>query len=155
VAERTQRTASHLPIFVGTLLLAGIAGFVLFRAQRLPTGPEAVAWDRAVCAHCHMHVGDPHYAAQLQTSDGDVLNFDDPGCLFLYVQSRHPTVHATYYHDAHTERWWRRDEAGFVPAAHTPMGYGLAATSRGTAGAVSADEAARRVVGGAQARPSP
>ncbi|MEI8258540.1 MAG: hypothetical protein WCJ30_22940, partial [Deltaproteobacteria bacterium] len=102
-------------------------------------------WDRAACAHCHMHVGDAHYAAQLQTTDGDVLNFDDPGCLFLYVRDVHPSAHAVYFHHSSEDRWLRRDAVGFVPAERTPMGFGLAAVARGARGAFDADEAARRV----------
>jgi hypothetical protein len=94
-----------------------------------------------------MHVGDPHYAAQLQTADGDVVDFDDPGCLFEYVRARRPRVHAIYFHDSTTnaDRWWSRDEVGFVRAERTPMGFGFAAVARSTPGAIAWDEASQRV----------
>ena len=64
--------------------------------QRLPSGPVLIVWDREACAECHMHVGEPRFAAQLQTEEGDVLNFDDPGCLLRYAQERRPRVRAMY-----------------------------------------------------------
>jgi len=129
---------------VAVVVLAAI-GALLARAQQAPTGVEPVAWDRAACAHCRMHVGDPRFAAQLQTEEGEVLNFDDPGCLLRYVHERRPRVRAMYFHDVREGRWWSRDEVGFVPMAPTPMGYGVAATRRGAPGAVSYEEALARV----------
>ncbi len=129
---------------VAVAALAALA-LLVSRMQSLPSGVEPVAWDREACAHCHMHVGDPRFAAQLQTSDGSVLNFDDPGCLFSYVRERRPEVHAMYFHDSRSERWLSRAEAGFVPAPATPMGYGLAATGRDAPGAMSYEAAFDRV----------
>lgn len=152
MAERVRRGTSWWPIAVTALGLGLAAAGALLWAQRLPSGPEPVAWDRAACAHCHMHVGDAHFAAQLQTSEGDVLDFDDPGCLFAYLRERHPRLHAVYFHHVREDRWLRRDEVGFVPAARTPMGFGLAAVARTTPGAISVSEAeqavARRVLTG-------
>jgi hypothetical protein len=121
-------------------------GVLVARAQRPPEGVEPVAWDRAACAYCRMHVGDPRFAAQLQTEEGDVLNFDDPGCIMRYANERHPRVRAMYFHDAREEDLWRpREQTGFVPGATTPMGYGLSATRRGAPGAISYEEAVARV----------
>ncbi len=145
MAERVRRNVSWWPFVLAAVIVGVAAVAMLVRAQRLPSGPEPVAWDRASCAHCHMHVGDAHFAAQLQTIDGDVLNFDDPGCLFLYERERRPATHAVYFHHSREDRWLRRDEAGFIPAERTPMGFGFAAVARGTPGAISADETARRV----------
>lgn len=129
---------------VAAVVLAAL-GALLARAQQAPSGVEPVAWDRAACAHCRMHVGDPRFAAQLQTEEGDVLNFDDPGCLLRYALERRPRVRAMYFHDVRDDRWWARDEVGFVPMAPTPMGYGFAATRRGAPGAMSYEEAFARV----------
>lgn len=145
MAERIQRRASRWPYVAIAAFVLAVAGGLIARAQKLPEGPEPIAWDREACAHCHMHVGDAHFAAQLQTEDGEVMNFDDPGCLFLYVHSRRPRVHAIYFHDAHQDRWLARDTAGFVPADRTPMGYGLAAVPRATAGAIDAASAERQI----------
>lgn len=126
------------------VVLAVAAVVVVVRlGQRLPDGPVPVAWDDAACGECRMHVGEPRYAVQLQTKDGDVLDFDDPGCLFRYAARERPRVHAIWFHDSQGAGWLRASEVGFVRAAQTPMDYGLAAVRRGTPGAVSIAEARR------------
>jgi len=141
-------------LLAGIALLAAGAAlvFALREAQRLPDGSVPVAWDREACARCRMLVSDPHFAAQLQTTDGRVLVFDDPGGLLLYVHERELDVHAVWFHHLREDRWIARDAVGFVPAEPTPMNYGLGAVDRG-AGALDvaaaleqalAREAARR-----------
>jgi len=96
-----------------------------------PEGPEPVAWDREACARCRMLIGDPRFAAQLQTRDGRVLNFDDPGCLLRFRAERDPEVQALWFHHHREDRWIRGDRVAFVdPGGPTPMGYGLAAVAR-------------------------
>jgi copper chaperone NosL len=103
------------------LLIAACSGGV-------PNGPQPIAYDKEPCTYCHMLIGDPHYAAQLITADGDVLDFDDPGCLDHYVADHHPSIAHIYYRDAHADRWLTAEEAVFEPGASTPMGWGSAAT---------------------------
>ena len=126
-----------------TIALAVVT--ILWLEQELPTGPVPVAWDDEPCKECRMHVGEPGSAAQLQTRAGDVLNFDDPGCLLRWTSAHHPPTHAIYFHDSRSDRWLTARDTAFLPGAQTPMGYGLAAVQRGTAGAVSLREA-RRIV---------
>lgn len=148
------RGKSSRRVFVGAGVgVAAALGLLVMRLQALPSGVEPVAWDREACAHCRMHVGDPHFAAQLQTDDGVVLNFDDPGCLFHYMRQRSPRVHAIYFHDSRSDRWLPRDEAGFVRADPTPMGYGFAATRRDAPGAIGY-EAALDLVTASPPRPA-
>jgi hypothetical protein len=123
---------------------AGIAMLVV-RAQSLPLGPEVIAWDREACAHCHMHIGEPRFAAQLQTRDGRIVNFDDPGCLLSFVVERAPAVHAIYFHSYERDEWLRASDVGFVRRDPTPMGFGLVAVSRGTSGAMTYSQALDRV----------
>jgi hypothetical protein len=125
--------------------IVGVLAFVVARAQRLPEGPVEIVWDREACAHCKMHIGDPAFAAQLQTRDGRVLDFDDPGCLLRYEAEEHPEEHAVYFHELRGKRWLRRDQVGFVEVTPTPMGYGLGAVELGTPGAISPDEARARI----------
>lgn len=109
-------------------LVAALAG-VFAKSEE---GPRPIVWDREVCAECGMHIGDPAYAAQIQTQAGEVLNFDDPGCLLLYVAHEHPSVRAMYFHEYAGDRWLARGEVTFVerPRDQTPMGWGLAAAAR-------------------------
>lgn len=138
---------------------ATVALLVLLVAcgRRVPDGPEPVAWDHQPCAHCRMLVGEPAYAAQLITTDGDVVHFDDPGCLVRYLADRKPAVHRLWFHDSTGPGWLAGDAAGFVPSATSPMGYGFAAVPRGTAGAVDLATARRtldaRALGLADAAP--
>jgi hypothetical protein len=123
---------------------------IIARFQRLPSGPVDLAWDHEACAHCRMLVSDKAFAAQIQTRDGRVLAFDDPGCLLAY-EDEHALgehaieEHAVYFHELHGDRWLPRDRTVFVPASHSPMGYDLGAAEIGTPGAISLEAARARV----------
>lgn len=151
MGEPSGRRAA-LPVAVGLVALAAMIAFGLWRAQRLPEGPQPIAWDRETCAQCGMHISDPFFAAQLQTTEHQVLNFDDPGELFLYLADKRPPVHAIWFHHFQEERWIPRERVAFVPAAPTPMAHGLGAVEAGTPGALSYEEAQARVL---RARASP
>jgi copper chaperone NosL len=116
-------------------------------------GPELIAWDREPCAHCRMLISDPAFAAQLQTRDGVVASFDDPGCLLAALPA-YAEVRALWFHHGAEERWLPGEGVGFVPVPRSPMGYGLAAVAAGAPGALSLEEARARVAR-AQARRSP
>jgi hypothetical protein len=88
-----------------------------------------------------MLVGDPSYAAQLQTTDGAVLHFDDPGCLLLYQREVEPEVHAVWLHHVHEDRWLARERARFVLSGPSPMGYGLGAVDEGATDTLRWEEA--------------
>ncbi|MFP4599704.1 MAG: nitrous oxide reductase accessory protein NosL [Persicimonas sp.] len=118
-----------------TILIAAFfalaIGALVYVLERPTDGVEPIVWDQATCAHCHMHIGDPHYAAQIHTADGRVLNFDDPGCLFEYVEQNRLQTTAAYFHHYREDRWLSRDEAGFIEVDEdTPMGYGIGAVDR-------------------------
>lgn len=136
----------RLVLIVSFLLALGGGLFAtLHFLSRLPSGPVPIIWDKEACAHCHMHVGEPRFAAQLQTQQGDILNFDDPGCLMQYQQKSRRDVHAIYFHHLHEDRWLSEAEVGFVSVDPTPMGYNLGAVPKGTAAALSMAEASQRV----------
>jgi len=133
---------------LGVTVVAAILIIVRF-TQRLPSGPVPIVWDREACAECHMHVGEPRFAAQLQTKDGAVRNFDDPGCLLLYLSTRKPDVHAMYFRHLREDRWLLRCCVGFIGVEATPMGYNLGAVEASEAGALSFDAAQAQI----EARP--
>ena len=118
---------------VGVLLVS----IVLIRLNRvsLPEGPVAVVWDREVCEHCKMHVGDPRFAVQLHAVKGAVMSFDDPGFLAAYLEPHPMKLHPIYFRDHEGQKWLSQSEAGFVPVDDSPMGYGIAAVGRDTPGA--------------------
>ena len=111
------------------------------------------AWDRVACARCHMLVSDPAFAAQLHTPAGEVLFFDDPGCLLLHrAEARDPEARA-FFHDSRGAHWLSEAEVGFVAVDETPMDHGLAAVARAETPAALGLEAALGALGGAG--PSP
>lgn len=116
---------------VAALVAIGFVA-VQFNQVTLPEGAVPVVWDSEVCGDCKMHVGDPRFAAQLQTTTGDVLNFDDPGCLLEYIQSHEASAHAIYFRNYDEDGWLAESEVGFLPVEDSPMGYGIRAVPKGT-----------------------
>jgi hypothetical protein len=146
-----------LPRLLGALILAGLAGAIavaVVATTTLPDGPVDVVWDKAACAHCSMHVGEPPFAAQLTTRSGQTLVFDDPGCLFEFVAAAGPEVHAIWFHHVFEDRWLHHTAVGFVTATSTPMGYGLGAVDPGTPAAIDLDAARERCLGGPPVTPA-
>jgi hypothetical protein len=80
-----------------------------------------------------MLVGEPSFAAQLHTAAGEVLFFDDPGCLLLHREAA-GAAGAAWFHDSRGPGWLAEADARFVPAEQTPMGHGLAAVAAREAG---------------------
>lgn len=114
------------------VVTATAIGLLVLRAQALPHNVRPVIWDKETCGECGMAVSDPRFAAQLQTRDGRIINFDDPGCLFIYLSRYDPEIHAVYFHRMDGEGWLNGDRVGFVPVAMSPMGYNLGAVPRDT-----------------------
>ena len=138
------KTAMKVLLLAIALVAVGVA-FVRFNRVTLPEGPVPVVWDSEVCTHCKMHVGDPRFAAQVQTLEGDVLNFDDPGCLFDYTSSNEVSVHAIYFRNHEADGWLSEAEVGFLPVDDSPMGYGIRAVPKDASGAQGIDWAKSRV----------
>jgi copper chaperone NosL len=127
---------------LASLAAVAVAVGALGLLDRPPAGPVEPAWDRDHCAHCRMAVSDPHFAAEIQTDDGRVLFFDDPGCLLAYERAHagtSPKERAVYFHHAREARWLPRSAAGFLRGADTPMNWGYTAVAAGEPGAVPAD----------------
>jgi hypothetical protein len=143
--------SKHVLRLVSWLLLATSASAVGFAVRhavvasaRLPDGPVELHWDKAACAACGMHVGEPGFAAQLTTKTGDTLAFDDPGCCFLYVEEHQPDIHAMWFHHHREKRWLSRHAVAFARVEVTPMGFGIAAVEVGQPGSLDF-QAARRL----------
>ncbi|HET7503259.1 MAG TPA: hypothetical protein VFK02_19700 [Kofleriaceae bacterium] len=135
------RPRAALAAVVALAMLLGSA------CRSLPDAPTAIAYDRESCAHCHMLIGDPRYAVQLVTADGDVLDFDDPGCALAYLARAPRHVHRLWFRDAARDRWIAAADVRFVRGADTPMGYGLAATDATARRTLTLDQAAIVVAG--------
>lgn len=137
-------------IIKGLLLLVAlvllVVVFIRYNQVTLPEGAVPIVWDSEVCGHCKMHVGDPRFAAQLQTAEGGILNFDDPGCLFDYLQSHEVSVHALYFRNHDADAWLTESEVGFLPVEDSPMGYGIRAVPKRAPGAQDINWAKARVM---------
>ena len=85
-----------LPYVFGLVIIAilVVVARVVLTSKDPPAGPVTAVWDHEACVFCRMHVGEPAFAAQLHTEDGDVWFFDDPGCLFEFLDRDAPKVHA-------------------------------------------------------------
>ncbi len=140
----TKRRGGVAGWLVLALTIGGLAVLAsqILKAERLPDGPVDVVWDREACAHCRMHVGEPRFAAQLQKVDGQVLNYDDPGCLLKHLdRQQEADVHALWFHHVEQDRWLSGEEAGFRRVSPTPMGFDLGAVERDEPGALSLEQA--------------
>jgi len=133
------RTAGIVAAVLVTAAVVGAAVWLIRSSEALPDGPVPVVWNRTQCAECRMSVSDRAFAAQLQLEDGRVLDFDDPGCLFLYERREAGPVHAVWFHHVREDRWLPEAEAGFVTAGPSPMGYDLGAVDNGVPGAKDLD----------------
>ena len=117
-------------LLVMTMILVA-AGVIFWALERPTSGVREPVWNKTACAHCRMHVGVPSYAAQIQTRDGEVADFDDPGCLFEWVADNSPPIRAAYFHHYRQERWLNFQEVGFIRVEEdTPMGFGLGAVDK-------------------------
>lgn len=90
------------------------------------------------CAHCHMTLIDPRYAAVLVTRTGRTIPFDDIGCLARYVSTGEVDVsqaRAIRVADYLTPEaaLLELEEAVLLASDRvtTPMGYGVVATGVG------------------------
>ncbi len=110
---------------------------VLLVACSAPDGVQPIAWNAEACAHCHMLIGDPRYAAQIITDAGEVLSFDDPGCAARFIAEYHPKIHRAWFHAGRGDEWIPIDQVAFVRSGPSPMGSGVVAVRRGSPGALA------------------
>ena len=117
-----------------------------------PDEPASLAYDHVACDHCGMVVGDPRFAVQMTTRDGERFEFDDPSCAFEYVAEKGPSIAHLWFRDSTSaeDEWIPWASVGFVPARGTPMDGGLAAVPLPTEGAIGFAEASSRFIGGAK-----
>lgn len=144
MSRRRPPVLSLLLLGAVVLIVGGAIGYSVMAATATTDGPVDIVFDKAACAACGMHVGEPSFAAQVNTTDGRTHAFDDPGCLFLWLDEKHPEIRSVYFHHHRERRWIPRDRAAFVAVDQSPMGFGLAAVDANTPGAIDLDEARRR-----------
>lgn len=98
-------------------ILTVLAG-AMFAAACASPGPRALIVGADRCEHCHMTVADARFAAQLVTSTGKVLVFDEVGCLAAALRDDVVTrdrVRALWVADFRQEGAWIRFGRGHRP----------------------------------------
>jgi hypothetical protein len=132
-----------LPFFLLVVLLLvviGSFGYTAYAGSKVSEGPMPFVFP-AMCPQCQMAVLDPAFAAEIITKKGKAEFFDDPGCLFEYLdrQANHPR--AVWFHHRELDRWLPEDKVEFVQVPKSPMGYGIQAVDPGTPGSITLHEA--------------
>jgi copper chaperone NosL len=127
-------------LVVALAVAALVVAIVVYRGTQLPDEVQPIAWNAEACAHCHMLIGDPAFAAQVITDEGDVLSFDDPGCAARYLREHHGHIHKAWFYDGRGARWLSAADVAFVRVAASPMGSGVMAVHRATPGALSLED---------------
>ena len=112
----------------------GSALFVLLLLACGTPGPVALRWDEESCRHCHMILADRRFGAEVVTTRGRALSFDDAGCAANHLATGATPaaeVSSVWVIDyTHPGILIAADSALFVrsSAFHTPMGSGVVAT---------------------------
>ena len=123
------------------LLALAVVGVLVVRCgTHLPDEVQPIAWNAEACAHCHMLIGDPAFAAQVITDEGDVKSFDDPGCAARYLREHRGHIHRAWFHEGRGDRWLPAGDVAFVRVATSPMGSDVMAVPRSTPGALALED---------------
>lgn len=124
--RRNARSMRAAPHWLMGLLLAAVAC--------ASSGPRAIVWGRETCAHCHMALMDPQFAAQFRTGTGKAMVFDDVGCMAAWLAEHgEPAGSAWVQRFAPPHAWLPADSAVYLRSdtLRTPMASGLVALHPG------------------------
>ena len=136
-----------------TFLFIAVITAVLFAAcNRQPDySPRVINYERDICAQCLMGIADSLWAVQTINSHGEVLWFDDIGCL----NDNMKTPNWKKFKDdgkiqiwvGNTEKggWIDAKKAFFNYGKHTPMGYGYSAVSTPADTTFTFDQVMKRI----------
>lgn len=127
-------------LLIAAVAIAAVLAVVVRGGSSVPDEVQPIAWNHEACGHCHMLIGDPAFAAQVITTEGDVVSFDDPGCALRYVRANRARIHRAWFHDGRGERWLPLAEVAFVRVPASPMGSNVMAVARSTPGAIALED---------------
>jgi len=94
---------------------------------------KEINWDRDVCALCLMGLAEKEYSAQSINQYGEVVWFDDLGCLINYKEGEDWNRFAgegtvkSWIGDCESSEWIEVETAYYRFGDRTPMGYGYGA----------------------------
>ena len=116
------------------------------------SGPVPLKWGEESCRHCHMTLADRRFGAEIVTTRGRALAFDDAGCAAEAIameETPAAEVREVWVVDyLHPDHLLPADSAVFVRSRTfpTPMGSGVVATPGDSAAQVLARASAGTVL---------
>ena len=121
-------------LFIGIITL-----FAMACNHETDYSPREVNYDRDICAQCLMGIADQPWAVQAINSHGEVLWFDDIGCLNEYMKGEswkkfkgNGKVQLWVGDSENKGKWLDAKKVHYTFGKHTPMGYGYSAVSNKT-----------------------
>jgi len=143
-------------IFIGIITL-----FAMACNHETDYSPREVNYDRDVCAQCLMGIADQPWAVQAINSYGEVLWFDDIGCLHEYMKgdgwkkfTENKKVQIWVGDSGHKGKWLDATKAYYHFGDHTPMGYGYSAVETPNDSTFTFDQTMKRIDEGKTMRES-
>jgi nitrous oxide reductase accessory protein NosL len=137
------RWLRHFAVFLLLGLLAACH-------QEPKTGPVEVKWDRDTCVRCSMALSDKRFAAQVRGGPKHLaFKFDDFGCAVFWLKDKpwaDDPATEFWAMDMRSNQWIDARKASYVPNKMTPMAYGFGAVALPEPGAVSFEEARKRIL---------
>lgn len=108
-----------------------LAGFILGCNPYRSDLPPRIHFGRDVCDECRMVISEERFAAAFLDSEGNLLKFDEIGCLVLNRMRQAQEPKYIWVHDYETNAWIDGRKAVYVRAEtlSTPMARGLVAFS--------------------------
>lgn len=89
--------------------------------------PKDAIWGKQPCEHCAMLLSDKEHGAQLVTTTGDRLYFDDLGCMVAWTTEHPGSAARQWVRTSDTQAWSPTDKARYEKSDRTPMGFGFVA----------------------------
>jgi len=143
------------------LLFTLFALFTTACNHEVDYSPREVNYDRDICAQCLMGIAEQPWAVQAINSHGEVLWFDDIGCLHEYMAGENWKKFTgegkvqIWVGDAdHKGAWLDATKAWYRFGDHTPMGYGYSAVKNPNDSAFTYQQTLKRIGEGKTMRES-
>jgi len=126
-------------------------------SRKVDQGPREVNYDRDICVLCLMGIAERNYAAQSINTYGEVVWYDDIGCLVSFMNNEDwkkfdGDESVSWISDSETGEWIRVDLAWFTYGKQTPMGYGYSAHKEWSEGAFDFATTVQRIKDGVTMR---
>ena len=105
--------------------------------------PREINQETDVCYMCNMSITHIDYAGQIVKKNGDVVVFDDIGCLMEYIhENGENEIGASFIRDMNSKTWLDVKDASYVYSEDnwTPMNFGVLAFASEEAAQIYIDE---------------